>query len=60
MKNNLVESLETFFKTHSKEEIKAIWDSSNYSDDDGGYKVVDWLKQQERNDLLTKIRDKKK
>ena len=56
----LVESLKEFLNSKSKEELKAIWDSGNHLDTPNGYKVVDWLKQQGREDLLTKIRDKKK
>jgi len=58
--NGLVERLKEFFNSKSKEEIKAIWDSCNYLDTPEGYKVVDWLKQQGREDLITQIRDKKK
>lgn len=55
-----LKSLRKLFREKSKEEIKAIWDSGNHLDTPDGYKVTDWLKQQERNDLLTQIRDKKK
>lgn len=56
----MTKKLRKLFNEKYKEELKAIWDSGNHLDAPGGYKVTDWIKQQERNNLLTKIRDKKK
>ena len=58
--SKMLKSLRKLFKEKSKEEIKAIWDSGNHLDTPDGYKVVDWIKHQDRKDLLTQIRYKKK
>lgn len=48
----MTKKLRKLFNEKSKEELKAILDSGNHLDSPGGYKVTDWIKQQDKKNFL--------
>ena len=55
----MIEKLRKLLNEKSKEDLKSIWDSGNHLDSPGGYKITDWLKEQDKKNFLRNKYNKK-